>query len=159
MQPALSSSHISSSMNFWYSSGMRYGLWAMWGLVVGISISNNLVLPTSADNFDTLELNLVKNSNESLCQAFWRSWASSSITDYLLWLLGSGWKLDCGSTVGSKHWCISLRFSMVFLFKFLIFAQDVSLISTLSILTVLVFPRWFLLGCRLCCMSYWVWEC
>ena len=36
--------------------------------MVGMSILNNLVLPTSVDNFDTMESNLVCNSDESLSQ-------------------------------------------------------------------------------------------
>ena len=34
------------------------------GPVVGISILNKLVLPISVDDFDTMELNLVSNSDE-----------------------------------------------------------------------------------------------
>ena len=66
MQTALSSSHISSSTNFRYLSGKGYGLHTIGGPVAGMSISNRLVLPTSVDDFDTMESNLFCNSEESL---------------------------------------------------------------------------------------------
>ena len=73
MQHALSSSHISLLRNFWYLNGMGYGLHAIGGPVVGISISNSLVFPTSVDAFDTMDSNLVCNNNESLSQASWET--------------------------------------------------------------------------------------
>ena len=49
MPPTLLSSHFSSSMNFWYLSGMGCGLNAKGGLMVGMPILNRLVLPTFVD--------------------------------------------------------------------------------------------------------------
>ena len=119
MQPTLSNSHISSLMNFWYLSEMGSGFWGIRYLVIGISISNKLVLPTSVDHFDTMESNLCCNSKERLSWGFQLSSAPSSITDCLLWLLGSGWKLDCSSVVGSsllfcEYWDILSHFLWYF---------------------------------------------
>ena len=58
MEHAHSSNHISSSMNFWYLSGMGYGLHAVGGPVFGMSISNRLGLPTTVDDFITMESGL-----------------------------------------------------------------------------------------------------
>ena len=70
MQPVLSSSNISSSMNFWHLSGMKYSLHAIGGPLVEMSISNSSVLPTSVDAVDTVESNLFCNSEESLLCRF-----------------------------------------------------------------------------------------
>ena len=90
MQPALSSSHISSLMIFWYLSGMGYCLCAIGGPVGGMSISNRLVLPTFIDDVDMMEWLLLCNNDESLSQASWGTWASSSIIECLVWLFVSG---------------------------------------------------------------------
>ena len=52
-----------------------------WGPVVGMFILNKLVLPSSLDDWDSIELHLVYNSNESLSQTSQGTWASSSTMD------------------------------------------------------------------------------
>ena len=69
MQPAHSISHISSSTNFQYLSGMEYGLGGIGDHVVWLSISNRLVPPTSVHDFVMMESNLFCNSRVSLSQA------------------------------------------------------------------------------------------
>ena len=55
MQPAMSSSHISSSTNLWYLSGMGYSLCAIGGPVVWTFSLYRLVLPISVEDFDMME--------------------------------------------------------------------------------------------------------
>ena len=133
MHPELSNNHISSSLNFWYLSGMQYGFHAIGGPVVGMSISNRLAFPTSVGNFDMIESSMSCHIDENSSLIYWCTWASSSISDCLLWLFGSGRKLESGGIGGSsllvcELWWNSCRLFMVsFSSNFLSFIHNISL--------------------------------
>ena len=71
------------------------------GPVVGISIRNRLVLPTSLEDLDMLLSNLFSSKEESLSLASCETCASFNIIDCLFESLYSGWNLDSVCIVGS----------------------------------------------------------
>ena len=128
MPPAFSNNYISLSTVFQYLRGIWYGFHAIGSHVVGISISNRLVLPTSVEDLDIMLSNSFSSKEESLSLASCRACASCIITDCLLELLFSGWKLDSGGMDGS-----SVRLFLMSSWDFSILVQDMLLTSILSI--------------------------
>ena len=92
MQPAFSNSHVFLSMKFWYLRGMGFGLHAFGGPMVGISISNRLVLSTSMEDLDMMLSNYFSSKEERLSLASCGMCAFCNITMCLLKLLCSGLK-------------------------------------------------------------------
>ena len=84
MQPVSSNKCISSSIHFWYLWGMPYGFHAIGGLVVGISISNRLVLPASTEDLDMMLSNSFSSMKESLYLASCGTCTSCNITVFLI---------------------------------------------------------------------------
>ena len=89
-------------MNFQYLRRVGYGLLAISGPEIGISILNRLVHPTSIEDLDMMLLNSFSSKEESLSLASCGTCASCNKTDYLFELLCSDWKLDSGCMVGSS---------------------------------------------------------
>ena len=104
MQPISSNECVSSSVNFWYLRGMRYGFHASGSFVGGISILNRLVLHISVEMIDTMLPNSFASKEESLSLAPRGTCASCNIMDSVLNSWSSSWKLDSGSMVGSSVW-------------------------------------------------------
>ena len=69
LQPAFSNNCISLLLNFWYLKRIGYGLHAISGPVVGISILNMLVLSTSVEDLDIMLSNSFSSKEESLSLA------------------------------------------------------------------------------------------
>ena len=82
--------------------GGGYGLCAIGGPVVGISILNGLVLPTSVEDLDVMLSNSFYSKEESLSIDSSGTLAFCNITHCHFKLLCSGWKLDSGGRVRSS---------------------------------------------------------
>ena len=128
MQSAFSNNHISPSMNFWYLSGIGYGFGTIGGPVVGISISNRLVLPTSIEDLDIMLSDSFSSKEECLSLASCGMCTSCNITNCLFELLHSSWKLDSGGMVQS-----SVGLFLILSFDFSVLVYDALLTSVLSI--------------------------
>ena len=81
---------------------MGYCLHAVGCHVVGIPISNRLVLPSSVEDLDMMLTNSFSSKEENLSLVSCGICSSFNITDCLLEFMCSSWKPDSGGIVGSS---------------------------------------------------------
>ena len=125
-------------MNFWYFIRIGYGLCAIGGPMVGISIWNSLVLLTSIDDLDTMLSKSFSSNRESSSLASCRICASCRII-YCFELFCSGLKLDSDGIAGSSA-------GLFVVFKFSILVHETSLTSICLISIESYVPIMVILG-------------
>ena len=89
-------------MKFQNLRGMGYGSHVIGGPVIGISISNRLLLPTSVGDLDMMLSNSFSSKEKSLSLASCETCVSFNVIDCLFELLCSSWTFDTGGIVGSS---------------------------------------------------------